>query len=76
MGDRIDPQAIANVWRQAADKVAALRREGTEDSTATWNEAIDQAEALLRKQVDEVLFTARMAHMLIVGNTHSGVKGF
>jgi hypothetical protein len=71
MVDRIDLQNIANVWQQAADKVASLRREGTGDSTATWNEAIAQAEALLREGVDDVLFTARMAHMLIVGNVHA-----
>lgn len=70
MGDRIGPQVIADVWQQAADKVATLRREEAADSTATWNEAVGRAEALLRKEVDDVLFTARMAHMLIVGNIH------
>lgn len=74
MIDRIDPQVIANIWRQAADKVASLRRDGVGDSVATWNEAVPQAEALLRKEADEVLFTARMAQMLIVGNVHADTR--
>jgi hypothetical protein len=68
MVERIDPRGIANFWGQAAEKVATLRRTGTGDVAAAWNEAIDQAEALLHKEAEDVLFMARMAHLLIVGN--------
>lgn len=68
MAEHIDPRAIANVWQQAAKKITTLRRVRPDDAEATWNEAIDQAEALLRKEAEDVLFMGRMAHLLIVGN--------
>ena len=68
MVEHVDPPGVANLWQQAAEKVATLRRAGTGDSAAAWNEAIGHAEALLRKEAEDVLFMARMAHLLIVGN--------
>jgi len=66
MAEAVDPRIVAKVWQQAADKVAALRRDG--DPAATWNEAIVQAEGILRKEADDVLAMGRMAHLLVVGN--------
>lgn len=62
------PGIIAIVWQQVAEKVAALKRDGTGDVVVTWNDVIGQAEALLRKEAEDALFMARMAHLLIVGN--------
>lgn len=68
MVDRRAPGIIAIVWQQVAEKVAALKRDGTGDAVVTWNDVIGQAEALLRKEAEDALFMARMAHLLIVGN--------
>lgn len=69
MAEAIDPQIIANVWQQAARKVAALRRnDAPGERTSTWNEGIDQAAGILRKEADDVLAMGRMAHLLIVGH--------
>ena len=68
MAGQVEPHIVANIWQQAAEKVASLRQEASEDPDGTWREAIEKAETLLRKEADDVLFMARMAHLLIVGN--------
>lgn len=69
MVDEHDPRSIANSWHQAAEKVAALRRDDLDPNSATWwNDAIDHAVGVLRKEADDVVEMGRMAHLLIVGN--------
>jgi hypothetical protein len=70
MRDAYDPSVLAaKVWEQAAVKVSTLHRGGVDAEVESWNDAIERAVELLKREAENVGEMGRMARMLITGNT-------
>lgn len=68
MGEPRDPNRVADIWQQAAAKVAGLRREDS-GTDGGWNEAIAHASEVLEREAENIRVMGRMADFLITGNT-------